>query len=61
MKWTEVEKKYGKAMSKKMLKVLAGCTVGVDKNGVEDFYDYDVEWAYRHVTGEIKVEDLEWD
>ena len=61
MKQSDIEKKYGKQMFKKIIELLEGCTVGIDKKtGEKEYYEHDVEWAYKIATGIIKPR-WEWD
>jgi hypothetical protein len=61
MIWREVEEKYGKKIADKMKKsqYLNGVTCGM-KNGEIDWYDSDLDLAYRDVTGKY-IHPEEWD
>lgn len=60
MRWSEVEKKYGKRLAKKMKKHLTGITVSSYPNGETNFPERDIELAYKEATGK-KVHEYEWD
>jgi len=52
------KKRFGKLWNK-MLDAMEGNTVGVLEDGTIDYYDYDIEDAYKQVTkGQIKKD---WD
>ena len=53
MKYKEIEKMYGKKLSKKIVKKMNGQTVGVNKDGILDYYKWDIEKAAQEIkTGE---------
>lgn len=49
MKYESIENKYGGKMAKKIVEKMEGQTVGVNKDGTLDYYDYDVENAYKNI------------
>lgn len=53
MKINELEKKYGKALIKKIFKegYLDGCTVGVNEDGTDDIYEIDIINAIKEIKG----------
>lgn len=57
----EIEKKYGKALAKKILKsdMLIGITVKM-RNGEMDIPESDIKLALKQIKGE-KISDSEWD
>lgn len=66
---SEIEAKYGKEMAEKIFasRYMQGVTCGVrriemgtDATCVADYYEDDVERAYRDVTGKF-VHPMEWD
>ena len=62
MMWSEVEKKYGKELAKKMSKsrYLKGNTVTIRPDGKFDIPERDIDLAWRDVTGKA-IHPLEWD
>ena len=60
MKQEELEKKYGKKLIRKILKegYLNGCTVGINKDGSDDIYKWDITKAIKEMKGEPVVS---WD
>jgi hypothetical protein len=52
-------KKYGKETFKLMLKEMAGNTVGINKDGSTDYYDWDLERAYNIVVNKTHYEDFD--
>lgn len=62
MKIQNLEKKYGKKLINKILKgsYLDGCTIIINKEGVEDIPEEDILIALKEIKGE-KVGTFEWD
>ena len=61
MRWKEIEKKYGKKLTRKIRKskILDGITISL-KKGEEDIHEIDIELAIKEIKGE-KISDSEWD
>lgn len=55
-----MEKKYGKELIDKIFSggYLMGCTVVINKDGTEDFFEIDIVRAIREMNGE---EFVDWD
>ena len=49
MKYKDIEKKYGKSMTKKIMKRMDGQTVGVNKDGSLNYYEGDIERAFLEI------------
>jgi hypothetical protein len=58
----ELEAKYGKALIKKIFSegYLDGCTVALNKKGVEDIPESDIRRAISEIKGE-KISEFGWD
>ncbi|MEK6889076.1 MAG: hypothetical protein AABW80_03120 [Nanoarchaeota archaeon] len=53
MKQEELEKKYGKAIIKKIIRegYLNGCTVGINQDGTDDIYEIDIINVIKEMKG----------
>lgn len=62
MKKKESEEKYGKVLIHKIFSegYLDGCTIALDKNGIEDILESDIIRAIREIKGE-KISEFDWD
>ncbi|MEK6842134.1 MAG: hypothetical protein AABX91_03220 [Nanoarchaeota archaeon] len=62
MKISEIEQKYGKMLTNKIIKgrYLDGCTIRVNEDGTEDIPEEDIIRVIREINGE-KIGAFEWD
>ena len=58
----KLEQKYGKKLINEIMKkgYLEGCTLVINKNGIEDIPEEDIIRAIKEIKGE-KIGALEWD
>ena len=59
MREEQLVKRFGNNVWKKMLEELDGCTVGVNEDGSIDYYDCDIEDAYKAINK--KGVKIDWD
>ena len=49
MKYKKIKKKYGEKLAKKILEKMNGQTVGINKDGSLDYYEWDIERAVKEI------------
>ena len=50
----QIKEKYGIQMYDKIMEILDGCSIRTNEDGTLEFYDRDVEWAVKYITGQIR-------
>ncbi len=62
MKKEDLYKKYGKKLIDNIFNegYLEGCTIAINKDGIEDIPEIDIKLAIKEINGQ-KIGNFEWD